>query len=193
MKRPELYVSVDTEASGPIPGEYSLLSIGACIVGNTDKSFYAELKPISMSATPSALAVTKFKMDTQLEIGLEPIEALRSFEEWIKNRTANDTLRPVMVGFNAPFDWTYINWYFLKYLQRNIFGICPIDIKSYMMGMCKILWGETTKRKMPKIFKSNLPHTHNALDDAKEQAEIFENLLKENNQFNEYISKYDPS
>ena len=98
-----------------------------------------------------------------------------------------------MVGFNAPFDWTYINWYFLKYLQRNIFGICPIDIKSYMMGMCKILWGETTKRKMPKIFKSNLPHTHNALDDAKEQAEIFENLLKENNQFNEYISKYDPS
>ncbi|MFL1482375.1 3'-5' exonuclease, partial [Pseudomonas grimontii] len=29
MHPDELYVSVDVETSGPIPGEYSLLSIGA--------------------------------------------------------------------------------------------------------------------------------------------------------------------
>ncbi|SSH65668.1 Uncharacterised protein [Klebsiella pneumoniae] len=26
----EIFVSVDVEASGPIPGKYSMLSIGAC-------------------------------------------------------------------------------------------------------------------------------------------------------------------
>lgn len=42
----EVFISVDIEASGPIPGEYSLLSIGACMVDNPDESFYAELKPV---------------------------------------------------------------------------------------------------------------------------------------------------
>jgi hypothetical protein len=27
----EIFVSVDVEASGPIPGKYSMLSIGACV------------------------------------------------------------------------------------------------------------------------------------------------------------------
>ena len=36
MVHPECYISVDVEAAGPIPGTYSLLSIGACVVGNPD-------------------------------------------------------------------------------------------------------------------------------------------------------------
>lgn len=46
-KRSEIYISVDIEASGPIPGEFSMLSLGACIVGDTGNTFYAELKPIN--------------------------------------------------------------------------------------------------------------------------------------------------
>lgn len=30
MKDNSIYISVDIEADGPIPGEYSMLSIGAC-------------------------------------------------------------------------------------------------------------------------------------------------------------------
>jgi len=30
----ELYVSVDVETSGPVPGIYSLLSVGACVVSS---------------------------------------------------------------------------------------------------------------------------------------------------------------
>jgi ribonuclease T len=33
MNEREIYFSVDIEASGPIPGEYSMLSLGACLVG----------------------------------------------------------------------------------------------------------------------------------------------------------------
>jgi len=54
----EIYISVDVEASGPIPGEYSLLSIGACLVGQPDQSFYVELKPLNDNFFEKAMDVT---------------------------------------------------------------------------------------------------------------------------------------
>jgi hypothetical protein len=42
------YVMVDVEADGPIPGDYSMISIGAVIVEpSLEKTFYGKLKPIS--------------------------------------------------------------------------------------------------------------------------------------------------
>ena len=38
----EVYISVDIEAAGPVPGEYSMLSIGATVVGDLEAWFYAE-------------------------------------------------------------------------------------------------------------------------------------------------------
>ena len=43
----EKYVSVDIEASGPIPGEYSMLAIGACLVDDDAATFSATLKPLT--------------------------------------------------------------------------------------------------------------------------------------------------
>ena len=39
IPRTEFYLSVDVEASGPIPGEFGLLSVGACVIGHPDQSF----------------------------------------------------------------------------------------------------------------------------------------------------------
>ena len=36
----------------------------------------------------------------------------------------------------------------------------------------------STKRQMPAALLSARPHTHNALDDAVEQAELFQNLFR---------------
>ncbi|MDV9175798.1 hypothetical protein R6V09_37490 [Streptomyces sp. W16] len=52
-----LYISVDIEADGPIPGTYSMLSFGAAVAGTQDVdgytaadpeklTFYRELRPI---------------------------------------------------------------------------------------------------------------------------------------------------
>ena len=48
----ERYFSVDIETAGPIPGKYSMLSIGACVVDDPSQSFYAELQPINMEFVP---------------------------------------------------------------------------------------------------------------------------------------------
>ena len=46
-KLPEIYVAVDIEADGPIPGLNSMLSFGMAVVGREDLFFYTEIQPIS--------------------------------------------------------------------------------------------------------------------------------------------------
>jgi ribonuclease T len=53
----EVYIVVDVEASGPTPGQYSLLSIGACTPGGSRQTFYVELQPDSDVFTPEAMEV----------------------------------------------------------------------------------------------------------------------------------------
>ena len=171
----EAYISVDIEAAGPIPGEYSMLSLGACLVGAPSISFYAELRPISERFIPEALAVGGLSLEHLALEGRDPDEAIAAFRRWILNTAA--TRKPVFVGFNASFDWQFVNWYFHKYLGENPFGIGALDIKAYYMGLIGCGWGETSSSRLQPRFQPTRALTHNALDDATSQAEIFEKLL----------------
>jgi DNA polymerase III epsilon subunit-like protein len=171
----EIYISVDIETAGPIPGEYSMLSIGACAVENSEHSFYVELQPINDNADPAALAVCKLSMETLKEIGKDPTAAMLEFSGWI-NQIAGGR-NPVFVGFNASFDWGFVNWYFHKFLGKNPFGIGALDIKAYYMGLSGCTWGETKSSKLPGEFQPSIPSAHNALGDARAQAEIFKKML----------------
>lgn len=53
----EIYISVDVETSGPFPPDFSMLSLGACVVGQPKVAFYAELRPISDQVIPEAIGV----------------------------------------------------------------------------------------------------------------------------------------
>lgn len=175
MKRDEIYISVDIEASGPIPGEYSMLSIGACEVRNVDNDFYIELQPISDKFVKEALDVCSLSMEELKQRGSSPYEAMRKFSDWIK-WTAKEG-RTVFVGFNAPFDWSFVNYYFIRFAGGNPFGISCIDIKSVWLGKSGCTWSGTSKTHIKRALDLKLEHTHNALDDAKEQAIIFERIL----------------
>src|SRR5258708_6834433 len=102
----EVFISVDVETAGPIPGEYSLLSIGACDADHPDHQFACELKPISMAFVPEALAVTGLSLETLAKTGLEPKEAVEQFAAWARSLARNGEAL-VFVGFNAPFDWSF--------------------------------------------------------------------------------------
>src|SRR5438105_865151 len=106
----EAYVSVDIEASGPIPGDYSMLAIGACLVDAPDRTFYKELKPISDRFVADALAVSHLSIDDLKINGADPANAMRDFSKWVEGVTS--ARRSVFVGFNAGFDWSFVNWYF---------------------------------------------------------------------------------
>jgi ribonuclease T len=174
---PEIYFSVDIEANGPIPGEYSMTALGACVVGRPETSFYAELKPLHDRFDPKALAVGGLTMEHLREKGEEPGEALRRFVAWVRGVAGNDH-RPVFVAFNATFDWMFLHWYLVKFIGSSPFGISGLDMKAYFMGLTGGTWGSTRKAEVSRIFPADLPHTHNAIDDAREQAQIFEKMLR---------------
>jgi ribonuclease T len=171
----EVYISVDIEASGPIPGEYSLLSIGASVIGNPNSRFYVELQPISDKVLPEALAVSGLSMKELETRGEIPQAALKKFSEWIESNSEPGV--PVFVGFNACFDWAFVNWYFYRFLGANPFGFAGLDIKAYYMGRVGCKWAETTANRLPQDLRTDTPLTHNALDDAIAQGEIFRKLL----------------
>lgn len=172
----ETYISVDVEAAGPIPGQYSLLSIGACVVGESQKRFYVELKPISDDFTEQALAVAGLPLDKLRQDGEEPAAAMAAFERWVSSVTPADA-RPVFVAFNATFDWMFTHYYFVRFLGRDPFGFSALDIKAFYMGMMGTSWTATSKSRIDKRFLPNLPHTHQALEDAIWQGKAFERML----------------
>jgi ribonuclease T len=171
----EVYVSVDIETAGPIPAAYSMLSLGACTINDPDDGFYAELRPITAEVVPEALQVSGLSMDELAITGHEPAVTMQAFAEWIDRVAAG--MLPVFVGFNASFDWAFVNWYFHTYLGANPFGIGALDIKAYYMGRFGTRWAQTTSSHIPARFQSQRPHTHNALDDARAQADMFRKLL----------------
>jgi len=173
--RREIYISVDIEASGPIPGEYSMLSLGACVVDDKTKSFYAELKPVSDKFISEALAVSKLDFEQLKKNGDDPAHTMTKFAAWIAEVAGESN--PIFVGFNASFDWAFVNWYFFMFLNKNPFGIGGIDIKALYMGLAGVTWDQTRSSQLPPEFQSKLEHTHNALDDARSQAEIFQKIL----------------
>lgn len=177
VEKKEVFISVDIETSGPIPGEYDLLSIGACFIDSPNETFYCELKPVSNNADPEALSVTGFNLEKLAEDGLNPILAMKEFGIWI-NDHINESEIPIFVGFNASFDWSFINYYFHKYLGKNPFGFAALDIKSLYMGHFCCKWTDTKSSMISKKLNPMLKGDHNALQDALFQAELFRLVQK---------------
>jgi len=172
--KPETLVSVDIETSGPIPGEYSMLSLGACIVGARDVTFYREFRPSSDKFIPEALAVSGLKLSKLSQSGVDPRQGMQEFKDWIETNCRGT--KPVFVAFNAPFDWSFVNYYFHFYLGANPFGFSALDIKAYFMGLTGCTWDDTRSSRISEILKVETEIKHNALEDALAQARLFEKM-----------------
>ena len=171
----ETYVSVDVETAGPNPSQYSLLSIGACLASNPVHGFYIELQPVNRHVTKESFDIHHLSLDELAVRGTPPADALHQFETWL----ASNAPKPVFVAFNAPFDWMFVNDYFLRFLGRNPFGHTALDIKALYMGACGTTWDATRMRVMlPQLNLESNPLSHNALSDARDQAKIFNAILE---------------
>ncbi len=155
------YFSVDIEADGPAPGLYSMISFGAVVVEpDLNRTFYAELKPISDRWIPDALAVSGFTREQTIRFE-DPIPVMARFEEWVNT---NSKGRPIFIADNPGFDFAFINYYFHAFLGRNPFGFSSRRIGDLYCG-AKL----DTFSKWKHLRETR--HSHNALDDATGNAE----------------------
>jgi ribonuclease T len=174
---PEIYICVDVETAGPIPGQYAMLSIGACLVEDPSTTFYVELQPDRPDFLPEAMAISGLSLDSLKQNGSAPQAAMQAFADWIKT-VVPEGRKVVFVALNAPFDWMFVNDYFHRYLGHNPFGHSALDIKAYYMGFAGVAWSETSMRHISTNFLHEKHLVHNALRDAQDQAEIFLEILK---------------
>jgi len=180
----EIYVSTDIEADGPIPGPHSMLSIAsaAYLADKTEvATFSANLDTLPGAAPhpntmkwweqfPEAWAACR--RDTR-----PPGEVMAGYVAWLKALGG----RTVFVGWPASWDFMWVYWYLVRFTGERPFRENAIDLRSYAMGMRRTSFQHTTRTYLPKRwFDEGLPHTHVALDDAREQGAVFCNMLQEN-------------
>jgi DNA polymerase III epsilon subunit-like protein len=168
-------VSVDIETAGPYPARYAMLSIGACLICDPQRSFYVELKPDRDDFDEHALGISGFSLQELKISGENPGDALRAFAKWLQ---ANIADQPILVAFNAPFDWMFINDYFHRYLGSNPFGHSAIDIKALFLGHSGGEWKQTAMNTVNLELGLDKPLSHHALEDARDQAQLFLRIIE---------------
>jgi hypothetical protein len=187
MASKDVYISADIEADGPIPGPYSMLAFGLAVAGIYDgatfvprdpaaATFYRELKPISDDFDVAALAVSGLDRALLKREGTDPAAAMQDAAEWLRTQTAG--ARPVMVAYPVVFDWMFIHWYFVRFVGVSPFGFSgALDMKTMYQQKARVTLDLAGRRDLPPELASSRGHTHKALDDAIEQAGIFNRLF----------------
>jgi len=179
---PEIYVSTDVEADGPIPGPHSMLSFASAAY-TADKqliaTFSANLETLE-GAAPHPVQAAWWKTQPEAwaacRVDLQkPEAALVNYVEWVEALPG----KPVFVAYPAGFDFTYMFWYMMRFAERCPFSWSALDIKTLAFAMTGLPYRKAIKPRLPKHWFDELPHTHVALDDAIEQGALFCNMLAE--------------
>jgi len=187
--RVDAYFSADVETDGPIPGPYSILSFAIVYAGSFDghhfhrptsydKKFYVEMRPISEQFQADALQVNGLDRAALTLHGADPIEAMTDAYQWVTSIAGERS--PVLVAYPLSFDWTWLYWYFVRFSNLGSpfdYSRC-FDVKTAYAVKGKIPISSSGRSKIPDFLGSKLSHTHHALDDAIEQAEIFANVFE---------------
>lgn len=185
----DAYFSADVETDGPIPGPFSLLSFALVYAGASDGRrfvrpdgydvvFYTEMRPISADFQEEALRVNGLDRDRLRLEGRAPEDAMAEAGRWVR-AIAGDA-KPVLVAYPLSFDWTWLYWYFVRFSREGSpfsHSRC-FDIKTAFALKAGIPVSEAGRSRIPSSLKPRRLHTHHAVDDAIEQAEIFANLVE---------------
>lgn len=142
------------------------------MVDDPSRTFTCSIKPINDNFVPEALEVTGLSLEQLAKDGLAPEAAMQKFAAWVGSQCTQLEL-PVFVGLNAPFDWSFVNYYFHRFMGANPFGFTAVDIKALYMGATGSSWQDTRSSAMARRLNPTLQGDHDAPHDALYQAELF--------------------
>ena len=185
----DAYFSADVETDGPIPGPYSILSFALVYAGSFDgiqfarpddytQTFYRELRPVSDQFQDEALGVNGLNRSFLCSNGKSPDKAMLDASRWVRQIAGG--VNPVIVAYPLSFDWTWLYWYFVQFSSTGFpfdYSRC-FDVKTALAVKGRLPISQAGRSRLPSFLLPKHHHTHNALDDAVEQAEIFANVFE---------------
>ena len=190
------YVVCDIEADGPIPGPHSMISLGAVAVNIAGQKFgefeinflplenakpHPEVMKWFTTEEPEALEHTKHNQAL-------PKEGMNKFGDWLLTLPSPR----VMAAHPAPFDFMWINWYIQTFLAERLEKVpfsmpffdrkaqAAFDIKSYAAAVLQKDYKDISRDDYALELYDNTKHTHKAIDDAREYAQLLIKLLNKN-------------
>lgn len=186
----EMYFSVDIETDGEAPGTSSMLSIGAVALNPITLApmgeFYSTLKRLP-GARPGNKTMEwwdgfpKQWAETRAN-AIDPKQAMEELHTWViemcklfkKQQNAEVGPVPIFVADPACFDFSFVYYYLHLFLGESVFGFSALDLQTYAMACLNTPFrvAGSSKNHLAE-WKTELPHTHNALEDARQQAELF--------------------
>lgn len=194
IRNRDMYFSIDIETDGPAPGTSSMLSIAVVALDPVDLTecgtFYRTLKRLP-EARPENDTMNwwdgfpeqwvQARKDPQ-----DPAEVMRALQEFVIEMGKQAKRRhnmekgpiPVFVAYPAGFDFSFVYYYLHRFLGESVFSFSALDLKTFAMALLGRGFTDVKKDNYPEEWKTDLPITHNALDDARSQADTLVRMLR---------------
>lgn len=184
-KKQALFLSFDIEADGICAGLNSMLSFGVAGFTIDDGlvfEYEANLFPLP-NCQPSEKTMEWWNEPAQKEAynyatsNQRPAdEVFKEFNIKIIALQKQYNIFPVAWPIN--YDWSWLNYYFCRFVGSNPFGHRGRCIASYAWALSKNLTPSDHIDCEQWIDPLYNQHTHKALDDAKEQGGMMMNMIK---------------
>jgi len=184
-----LYLSFDIEADGQSPAQHNMLSFGLSVLDDAGQEIAAfecnileqdghTADPRTMeefwAQHPDAWEATRHDRQT-------PAEFVRRLVEFLASLPPNARRR--WVAKPAAYDWQWLNAYFHSYRDRAQHPLIDIGFKADCIStMLQVHLAQRGIRERAAValecerLSGRQPHTHRAIDDARQQARLFYSL-----------------
>ena len=179
-----VYVSVDIEADGPVPGTNSMMSIGAdarLADGTKLDTFSVNLRPLPDAEVCQQVMADFWQKHPKAWEATQvhqhcPRIAMMLFARWLDIIQLDYQAKTVFVAYPLAFDYDYVLYYSRRFLGRNLFEK-SIDMRSVAMGVLGVDFDMANKAHMPPEWDATAEMKHIAVEDATQQADLFFKML----------------
>lgn len=181
-----LYLSLDIETLGSIPGIHPMIQLGVVLY---DIKNDRELSHFSICIQNDNYTVDedtlkwwndtnekKQILDHITKNSVHPKDAMEKFLSWYNSLNLK---YPQWVAYPSVFDYPFLKYYLYKYCDYKLNYYCDC-LCSYIKGMSKDMF-KTRKEYFEfskKIMDKDEKYAHDALYDARKQAECFGKIRK---------------
>jgi len=181
----DVYVSIDIESTGPAPGIYSMISLGAAAFerdGAKLGTWSANVHELPDAIRhPDTMAFWEQHPDAWAQATENPqfpIGAMHAFETWVVRLGG----KPIAAAWPAAFDFAFVNYYCHRFLGHNPLGYACLDIRSLAQGLTYSRGYYDLRENQIKAMRNEVDREglmeHVAVDDAVEQGRLLVAMLR---------------